>query len=358
MYLTKVDAEGVQIWSQNFGDQAAGSMGYAVKTTEDGGYVVAGELTAVAGGDTDFYLAKTDGDGNVEFEKAFGTEGETEAAHAVVSAIDGGYALIGHVGGMSGTARVVKTDPEGAEEWAHSYDELSSDMRPDMQQTTDGGYILVGNRGAGAGDATLVKVSADGETTWTESYDVQLNGTLFMSVRQTPDTGYVVATYRLVVSGNQTVSKMVLIKTAENGTLEWIQDYEEGQIAMGIDALQTADGGYVLTGYYFAASDGVDHSMVIKTGPEGDEVWRTMLGADTTKLHLAFSVQEATDGGYVVAGITTGFDAPGEAAMLAKISQTGDIVWTHAYDGSHRARSYSVERTDDDGYILVGGVWD
>ncbi len=334
-------------------------MGYAVKRTPDGGYILAGEHApaTTTAEDRDFFLAKTDANGEIVFEASFGTSTDIEAAYAVQNTVDGGFVLIGHVGApeVAGTTLVVKTDKDGVEDWVKEYDILSSDMHPDMDQTSDGGFIMVGNTGLGSGSCTLVKTDGDGEIVWTKSYDgVSLNGAIHMSVRETDDMGYFVVTYRLLLSGSM---QFYMMKVSEAGDLEWSKDFSEEAVPVGVDGLQTSDGGYVGVGYFFEQGKG-DRTLLIKTDSAGEETWRAKLGFGGGHSNFATSVEETPEGGFVMAGITTDFGAPVKAAMLTKASPSGEFLWSKAYnrDGK-KVYAYDVEVTDDGGYIMVGGAW-
>ncbi|KPK66198.1 hypothetical protein AMJ82_11995, partial [candidate division TA06 bacterium SM23_40] len=68
----------------------------------------------------------------------------------------------------------------------------------------------------------------------------------------------------------------------------------------------------------------------------------------------AYSVAETDDGGYIVAGWTWSFGPGIPDIYLVKTDGAGDTVWTRAYGGSLGDFSYSVEQTDDGGYVVAG----
>ncbi len=63
---------------------------------------------------------------------------------------------------------------------------------------------------------------------------------------------------------------------------------------------QTLDGGYVVGGFTFSRGAGIDDLWLVKTGADGDTVWTRTYG--TAKEELGFSVQQTQDGGYIFAG--------------------------------------------------------
>lgn len=161
VYLVKVDGNGVEQWSQTFHDEESDGNegGQSVIQTSDGGYFIAGHSDST--GDSDFFLIKTDADGNklAGWPKKI-DNGAFEEARSVVQTLDGGYIIAGHEGnpwtGLT-NAFVVKIDKNGNELWRDSYGEPDTEEDGfSIQQTSEGGnYILAG---LGAGDIYLVKL--------------------------------------------------------------------------------------------------------------------------------------------------------------------------------------------------------
>jgi len=133
--LLKIDQQGNQLWLKQYEGDSGFSSGYSVKQTNDGGYIVAGTATVT---DKDFYLLKTDIDGNEEWSKIMGGIGE-QVAYDVQQTTDNGYIFIGKNNSQS---YVVKTNEVGDEEWSVS---LGAEEGRSIQQTNDSGFITCGN---------------------------------------------------------------------------------------------------------------------------------------------------------------------------------------------------------------------
>ena len=86
--------------------------------------------------------------------------------------------------------------------------------------------------------------------------------------------------------------------------------------------------------------------------PNPDTLWTRTYGGSGDD--WAYSVQQTTDGGYIVAGYTTSFGAGDSDFYLVKTNSQGDTLWTRTYGGSSDDWAYSVQQTADGGYIVAG----
>lgn len=65
----------------------------------------------------------------------------------------------------------------------------------------------------------------------------------------------------------------------------------------------------------------------------------------------AQSIQQTSDGGYIVAGWTSSFGAGNDDAWVLKLDPSGDVVWQKTYGGANNDYAYSIQQTSDGGYI-------
>ncbi|MFO7674721.1 MAG: PKD domain-containing protein [bacterium] len=113
VYLIKTDAGGNVLWMKTFGG-ASTDIGESVQQTADGGYIIAGTTKTDSTG-TDAYLIKTDGTGSLLWERTFGGSAG-DVAMTVQQTADGGYVIGGHsnsFGAGDWDFYLVKTDAEG-----------------------------------------------------------------------------------------------------------------------------------------------------------------------------------------------------------------------------------------------------
>ncbi len=240
--------------------------------------------------------------------------------------------------------------------FARTYGGTSGDWANSVRQTSDGGYILAGpttSFGVGSADAFLIKTDAYGNVQWAKTY-----GTLtldeFTSVQQTSDGGYIAAGYTDFC--NTGLPDIFLIKTDANGNLQWAKiycgPYGYGDVANSVQ--QTSDGGYILAGitnsYAFIGTR--DSAFLIKTDANGNIIW-----AKTYHLLYrtwGYSVQQTSDGGYIMSGYTHDSIA---YAFLIKTDANGNVIWAKTYGGIFNIMDVSnVSQTSDGGYIVAGRI--
>jgi hypothetical protein len=165
--LIKTDAKGNIQWAKTYETYGSWDIAISVQQTSDGGYIVAGFTESFGAGGGDIFLIKTDANGNIIWAKTYGGI-YTDSATSVQQTSDGGYIVAGATwsfGAGNGDFFLIKTDANGNIIWAKTYGGTSYDLATSVQQTSDGGYIVAGfteSFGAGGGDIFLIKTDANG----------------------------------------------------------------------------------------------------------------------------------------------------------------------------------------------------
>jgi hypothetical protein len=315
--LIKIDTNGDVQWAKTYGG-ASDDEAYSVQQTSDGGYIVAGATTSFGAGGNDILLIKTDAFGNVQWAKAYGGI-NADFAYSVQQTSDGGYIVAGETYsfGTGGDILLIKTDANGNLEWAKTYGGTGTERASSVQQTSDGGYILAGTTnsfGAGSNDFFLIKTNAFGNVQWAKTYG-EAGGDGAYSVQQTSDGGYIVAGY--TDSFGAGINDILLIKINASGNLQWAKTYGGTNWDEALSVQQTSDGGYIVAGNTRSFGAGLDDIFLIKTDVNGNIQWAKTYGGAI--YDRAYSVQQTSDGGYIVAGETY------PRVFLIKTDANGDI---------------------------------
>jgi len=265
---------------------------------------------------------------------------------------DEGYIITGYtdsfVQGGAFVPRVclIKTDSLGDSLWAKTFVGKRGNS---VQQTSDGGYIIAGVGGGGWGGILLIKTDDSGNKVWSKILGGKYDDVGY-SVQQTFDGGYIVTGY--TVDGAQDPewawSDIWLFKTDESGDALWTKTFGgEYSEDFGFSVQQTSDGGYIVTGFTYT-----DNICLIKTDESGDALWTKAFGGSGRS--WGYSVQQTSDGGYIVTGFTESYGAGDSDIWLIKTDVSGDTLWTKTFGGKYDDQGYSVKQTFDGGYIVTG----
>jgi len=136
------------------------------------------------------------------------------------------------------------------------------------------------------------------------------------------------------------------------GQQSWIRTYGGSEWDFGHSVQITADSGYIITGRTMSYGSGGEDLYLIRIDPSGDTLWTKTYGG--TDSDGGCCIEKTTDGGYIIAGRTWSFGAGGGDVWLLKTDSLGDTLWTKTYGGGNEDWGYSVQQTEDGGYIIVG----
>ena len=325
----------------------------------------------------------------IQWQKTLGGSSSDEA-HSIQQTTDGGYIVVGIAYSNDGDVTnnhgshdywVVKLDANGNRIWQKTLGGSSIEDAWSIQQTTDGGYIVAGYTESNDGDVTgnhggadswIIKLDDNGNKIWQKT----LGGSSAdgaQSIQQTTDGGYIVAGSTASndgdVTGNHGDYDAWIVKLDPNGNKLW-QKTLGGSSADGAQSIQqTTDGGYIVAGDTYSNDGDVtgNHGgydyWVVKLDANGNRIWQKTLGG--TRGEQAYSIKQTKDGGYIVAGLTYSNDGDvtgnnGSSSFsdywIVKLDANGNKLWQKTLGGSSSEIAYSIQQTSDGGYVVAGGT--
>lgn len=367
IYYVKAQAKDIKgelsLWSREHqiqitipvGKTFGGSLndvGYSVKETRDGGYIIAGYSSSFSGG-PDVYLIKTDENCNLQWQKTFGLPGVIlDIGLSIAETKDGGYIIAGYTDREGLQVYLIKTDGNGNLEWERTFGGWYDDEGYSVCPTKDGGYIITGftdTLGIGLYDVYLIKTDRNGNLEWQKVFGGPYRDYGY-SVAQTSDGGYIIVGHT-DPSGNQFYD-IYLIKTDENGNLEWEKRFGGSGYEYGHSVKQTLEGGYIIVGSTSSFGTGGYDVYLIKTDENGNLEWQKTFGGFSDD--EGYSVYPTLDSGYIITGYTQSFGAGSYDLYLIKTDKNGNLEWQKTFGGTDEDWGFSVEETRDSGYVVTG----
>ncbi len=326
-----------------------------VQQAGDGGYVVLGYTIGDAPNFT-YWVLKLDADGGIAWQKAFGGYQSSYRADAIQQTDDGGLIVAGralaYLGAGGADLWVLKLDAGGCVVWQKVYGGVQDDSAATIRQTEDGGYVVAGETwsfGAGWRDAWVLKLDAEGAVIWEKTYgEMYQDGA--SAILPTADGGYVVAGHS--APGASSSQKAWVFKLDASGNVAWQKTYGGVPDYDVWDLQQAGDGGYVMAGATQDGGAGGDDAWVLKLSAGGEIVWQKTCGGG--EHDSAFAIQPTDDGGYIAAGSTGSFGAGYDDFWLLKFDSGGDVTWQRTYGGGSYDEANAVQQADDGGYVVVG----
>ncbi|WP_353662457.1 hypothetical protein [Hydrogenimonas sp. SS33] len=196
------------------------------------------------------------------------------------------------------------------------------------------------------------KTPTPNASVWAKTYSW---GNEAKAVQQTHDGGYIVA------GTGDAYQYVLLLKLDETGNVTWQKGYAGnactdrfGNEAVSIQ--QTSDGGYIVAGNDVCYGAGQDDIIVLKLGTDGSVQWQKTYGGIDND--VAYSISQTSDGGYIVSGYNFNLDDKGFRVL--KLNSTGGIEWQKIYGATGALFTKKIDapgyltKTSDGGFIVAG----
>jgi len=335
----------------------------------------------------------------IEWQKPLGGYGQ-DYAQFILQTTDGGFIVAGYSDSYNGDVSgnhgyddywIVKLDSNGNLQWQKCLGGSKHDRAYTIQQTNDGGFITVGTSWSNNGDVSgnhldpvnnttwdiwIVKLDTSGNIQWQKS----LGGTdsdYGWSIQQTSNGGFIVAGSSESndgdVSGNHYYFDCWIVRLDSSGSIEWQKSLGGSGWDQAYSIQQTADGGFIVAGYAdygdgdVSGTHGNGDYWIVKLDSSGNIQWQKALGG--SDWDEALSIQQTTDGGFIVAGDSRSSDGdvsgwhvgydyyygnPTDDYWVVKLNSSGNIQWQKSLGGSGDDYATSIQQISD-GAFIVGG---
>lgn len=149
-----------------------------------------------------------------------------------------------------------------------------------------------------------------------------------------------------------TLFSFILFGEAAFAQVTFQKSYGDIGTDEGFGAQQTSDGGYVIAGMSTSIASSMGDFYIARTDAVGNLLWAKAYG--TGIYESATSVDQTSDNGFIIAGFQTGQAGGTYDGCLVKTDSTGTLLWSKVIGGPSNDEIYSVQQTYDGGYILTG----
>ena len=141
----------------------------------------------------------------------------------------------------------------------------------------------------------------------------------------------------------------IALSTAGQVTFEQTYGGVDGDLGSSVE--QTSDGGYALFGVTWNTGGASADMYLVKTDAYGVEQWSHTYG--TVNQDMGYNARETSDGGFILCGMVGSFGT--DTLTLVRTNANGDPLWTRQYPGSlGRDIGFSVQETSDGGFAVCG----
>jgi hypothetical protein len=272
----------------------------------------------------------------------------------VTATRDGGYAAVGFTassGAGGEDVYVVKADAEGRPEWTRAYGGAGTDNGWSVLE--DGGnFVIAGftdSFGAGDFDCYLTSVDSAGVQLWSTSIGGPGKDRCWGLLRSR-DGGYVLVGETASTGAGS--DDCYLIKTDPSGSVVWERAYGGTEGDRCFSVAEAEDGGFVLAGQTYSQGAGDRDAYVVRTDESGGYVWARAFGGPASD--VGHSVTRTRDGTFLVTGYTRSQPSPGDDPYLLELDASGELMWERVLPLEGGNRTLSGEQAEDGGFILGG----
>ncbi len=220
-------------------------------------------------------------------------------------------------------------------------------------------------------------ISFQGEVSWIRNYGGSGTDT-FRSVIATADGGFAALGSSNSTDGDLdgkalAVSDYWLAKISADGELQWNRTFGGSMEDLGQALIQTADGGYALTGNAMSSdgdasnNEGFHDNWILKLDAAGNLEWERSFGFSGHD--HSYDLLQTEDGGFFFVGFLDVTAANGEGNdgkygsltrhgvgefWGTKIDASGNLEWRRYFGGTNNDRAHAVVEAHTGGFVLAG----
>lgn len=332
-------------------------FGNCVRETSDHGFVVAGSTGSADNFNSQVYLFKLDSVGSLKWSKNIGSGSGTERGSRFVETPDGGFLIVGTTNSFGNggyDAYVVKTDNNGSLLWEKSFGGLDWDFANDIIPLPGGNFIIVGNTysfGNGNSDIYLIEIDPSGNEVWSKTIGTAGEEVAKAAVLGNDNHLYICGSY---YETSEVYSDGYVVKADLSGDTVWTRTFGADSTEHFADIVELQSGGFMVVGntLSFDYANKKSQIYMVKVDNSGAQIWERTEGGQGDE--YISEIEQNPAGIIAFIGTTTSAGFGNTEMMLFQVNDSGFWVDSPDYGSQAYEDGYSVHNTHDNGYILAG----
>jgi uncharacterized delta-60 repeat protein len=308
-WIARLDRAGETVWERRLGGPQADHF-YALAAAPDGGVLAAGDTRSAGVGESDVWLARLDGAGEVLWQRVLGDASNDRARAAL--ALPNGDFLVGGFAGVGLGDRdiwIARITDDGEPVWQQQLGGPGDDGAFHLALAADGDLLATGYWRTGEADG-----EADGED---RGFDL-------WAARLSPD-----------------------------GEPVWQRRFHRGSFDAGTGVVPLADGGLVVTGMTQTGGPGEVDVWVLRLDRDGEPAWQRRFGGARTD--GAWAAIGRPGGGLVISAATASRGAGSTDAWMMGLDADGELAWERVIGGALWDRPTALAASSAGDELLVAG---
>ncbi len=260
-----IDAQPPQKFYCRYGGEGV-DIGYSVKETYNRSYIIIGSTSSFGAGGTDAFMLLVDSMGNLTWQKTFGGLGNDVGKSIIINPVDSGFVFAGYTSSFGSGGYdfyLVRTDKNGNKIWERNYGGNDWDFGVDVCLASDGDIVIGGNSPNPlnnlSNDCLILKVkSQTGDIVWQKKIGGQEEEN-FQKIKRTSDGLFTIlfnsksygdlngdiVLYKLGVNSDSIASKIIGKLNKTEVGYDFIEDKNNDLVVCGaIDTSKTNWGSY------------------------------------------------------------------------------------------------------------------
>jgi len=311
--LMRLDPNGNIIWQYSIGKNELDYV-QIINLTQDNNIIVGGHTRSFGAGSYDIVLMKVDLDGKILWQKTYGTYDDNAIAN-VLPLEDGGFLVGGwsYLGsGRAHDALIFKTDADGNLLWQKHYGTKNYEVVKDLIEANDGNYILLGVLYSDETqfDIWVVKLDPNGEIIWQKSFGGNGNENPVKIINS--DGSYLI--FGTSDSFSTDGKDIFILSINENGEVNWAKTYPDQMETNLISATTYDKDRYLAVGSSGPKSGQNNDLLIAIFNSNGDFLKGKLFGGDNNE--LGYSIVEYENNLILAGGYSYSFSSNGNSDIL------------------------------------------